>query len=1107
MGNNDYTYVKAFEKFDYYVTKNNKVASDTLHIGYLINLQQVNNFRQIKEEQPHSICSSSEKITKLNPENPQEITNQINKGVKFILINHTLYTKICIENSINPCQIKYRIYQEYINIYITNNVILKVEKNDQNIIDRTKLIEKNEIDDKIVDKIYTDIANFYNIEKIFEEKLNNRNTVEKYNGFLVDNIWVEKWRKYSYYDIIKTKYLQNNEITDKNEITDMIKEEQRKNYYNYNELNDIENYTLKNNKDINLKENLEKSFAILDLNFLKLFKFNKSIAPTVFNLNYQTISIVEATGMIYKTFKTTNNIIAINGNNLNDNLNKSRIINGNIYNTYSNEYLRHLIRTIFFKKEFLSPLNKYKNNLTKANLIKSDIINDLVQKFKLNELIKKIENNPLLNSITYENFDNNFNEILRIINETDSNYLNSIKQYDNPGAIKLIQNESYLIPKYNNQNKFKYIDNFEIIDDKFTSFLKTTFYGNVSLPLVYFGLIENYILLIIIVKNDVFYEIASFNQSNCAFTVEYFIEIVNNNKYNDINTLNNNLFQFLVNNRIQNILSTENKNNIGNNNIIFNIHSISNNHEFNNGINKSQYNTIVSIKKNKKESLKKGNSLRHSMNSMNLKNFPDSHQLHQNINLETTNLDGNNKDILRQSVIQTKSKLSEKMLNDDYLDKKIYLINNDFSDSNHINAQNNYLNNINNNKFHSNTQLLPKKNKNLNLNQLETDEIKENPINDNNNAILNKNDNNDNENLNYFLKFAIELIKQRNSLIEIITKSINDPNKEYYLINKKYINYLRPIFHLKEIKEIMLKTPTNNDEEMLNIINTKLPEEIKNNIKQLQKNIIQQDLDKLSVNNDKTKIANYDIITKEIMIKLNEIDKNIGKKYQKVNCVFNSNKIIIITDKKIIYIVDYKEDNIFFEYMIESENSDLLFNCFKQKGYQFILPYISYNKIYIPINQNYIIKTKIYKLTPNGLIEFRISNELKTLILLAYSQNFFSYNQIHKVYLINYKWLKHFKYEEIKSLVDNSLKNKPFTNINDINSASNLIPMFTGITSSISFSPSNQKPEGFSTPKQPCVPALAHGSARTSKQLALISSLYPFRISGSVIFSLRGKYT
>lgn len=70
-------------------------------------------------------------------------------------------------------------------------------------------------------------------------------------------------------------------------------------------------------------------------------------------------------------------------------------------NRYVSEYLKHLIKTIYFKKEFLMPYNKFRNNITQEFIVKKDIIFDLKQKFKLNEIILKIENHPKLNGITF----------------------------------------------------------------------------------------------------------------------------------------------------------------------------------------------------------------------------------------------------------------------------------------------------------------------------------------------------------------------------------------------------------------------------------------------------------------------------------------------------------------------------------------------------------------------------------------------------------------------------------------------------------------------------------------------------------------------------------
>ena len=58
------------------------------------------------------------------------------------------------------------------------------------------------------DKIYIDIKNYYDNEKNISNKLNSvkPNDSQIYLGFLVDKEWVDKWKKYSYYDEIKSNF-------------------------------------------------------------------------------------------------------------------------------------------------------------------------------------------------------------------------------------------------------------------------------------------------------------------------------------------------------------------------------------------------------------------------------------------------------------------------------------------------------------------------------------------------------------------------------------------------------------------------------------------------------------------------------------------------------------------------------------------------------------------------------------------------------------------------------------------------------------------------------------------------------------------------------------
>ena len=77
------------------------------------------------------------------------------------------------------------------------------------------------------------------MEKNIEIQLKNpTNNGQKFECFLVDKDWVDKWKKYSYYDSIKREYLEKN-ILDKDKIINMIKAEQAKNYLKYDEVNEF----------------------------------------------------------------------------------------------------------------------------------------------------------------------------------------------------------------------------------------------------------------------------------------------------------------------------------------------------------------------------------------------------------------------------------------------------------------------------------------------------------------------------------------------------------------------------------------------------------------------------------------------------------------------------------------------------------------------------------------------------------------------------------------------------------------------------------------------------------------------------------------------------
>ena len=418
------SYINAFNEFETYVKMINFDKSETKYSGYLINLVHFNRFKQILMDYQNGsklFTESGKKNFLIIPESSysNDLINKINVGYKFIIINNSLFNKICDQNIHN---IKYQICSKYILLYTEDDKCLKFQNNKDNIISKNALLENQEIFDskKNIDEIYKDVINYFNNGKLISDKLNNKNNeVEIYKGFLVDKILVDKWKKYSYYELIKSKYLINNN-KDENGIKSLIRQEQEKNKLNYDEVNDIENYIIKDIKNLVTKENSNKLFIILEPEFIKSFHVEETIYSTTFFLSYQKIEIKQQDKQNL-SFSTSRNILSIKSfNNINQikddyiNMNQYYNIDNNGYNLQDNINQKNtsLNKTIIEIKKQLNEekMNNQKlsdeNNKMKKTieLLKQENIN-IKQKleYKINKL--KIQINNLENEINNKNME------------------------------------------------------------------------------------------------------------------------------------------------------------------------------------------------------------------------------------------------------------------------------------------------------------------------------------------------------------------------------------------------------------------------------------------------------------------------------------------------------------------------------------------------------------------------------------------------------------------------------------------------------------------------------------------------------------------------------
>ena len=304
-------------------------------------------------------------------------------------------------------------------------------------------------------------------------------------------------------------------------------ENQSKNYLNYKDIDDLENYIIKDINTLKLPENNKKSFVLLNYEYLKNFNFNAIIIPISFYLYYQNILIVNPYNKTV-SFNTNDNII----------INDINQFNQYIYNS---ELIMHLIKFGFLKKELHSPNCFLQNKLHEVYLINRSIIEKLLRIYDLKNLIINLDNHQILAGVTYQNFEENYPKISKYLNEYQTGYIQFIKNLESKEQIKFTNNEISIIPKYlNGQSKLKYIEGFEIIDKNFADFLSKKF-TNMMISLAYIGKKYDRFFL----NCGSIYEILSLGESN-NFSFEYVIKIVNNILIKDTYSLNNYIFDFIM---------------------------------------------------------------------------------------------------------------------------------------------------------------------------------------------------------------------------------------------------------------------------------------------------------------------------------------------------------------------------------------------------------------------------------------------------------------------------------------------------------------------------------------------------------------------------------
>ena len=1083
--------MNAFSEFDKEINKihNNIPSQEVNYEGYLINYKNYQNFRshvtnlynnhQKKLNSANNInqmgfnnYNENLEQNKLTTENLSEVESQILNGESFIIINKKLFKLICKKNEPENHKIEYTIIAGnpgFLKFKQNNNQkIVQYKNNKTNIIDKSTTlgikdnegannnISNNEkTKDNTVNNdnwiiIYRHILNYFNFENYISNHLNNKMSQPlSIRGFLIDNDWVDNWKKKSFYNEFKSNIIEK-DIKDDNLVRNFIITKQLETKSNYDGILDIKNYIISENQ---IEEILKtgKSYAVLNDNFVNQFISNSNIYLITFVLSYQNIQIKLLNGKTFP-FQANNNIINKNKNN-NDLQNPININNTETKSVYNSEYLKHLIKYSFFKKELKSPTILTKKNLYKAYLVKNDILNKFKELYNLKGLLAALDNYIALNKIYYNNCDLHYSNISIFLNGNNIRYINEIKQIEQTGLIKF--NESYNsfnLRYIDDQNKLILIEDFDIIEQQFAEFLKKIF-NNISLVEVNFGFIENKIFLIIFLNQTTnIYEIVSFNQED-DFVVEYLIGLNNNNIALDKNYINMSIFHCIAGYGLQKF-SPDNYFEVLNN-LYIKFYPVKFNMEKNQQISQLK----LTNKDNNQEDI-------NNINNNPLMQTPGQPgKLKQNKNME---IEAVNRSKLIQSCnpalqsnsFQTPNGIMNNFVRQNSLGKNID--NNVYYNKNNekINEQENFNKGVN--TFIHNPNSLNNQYQTVFQNKKENQSYFNNP--QNQTVIVNKKE--EETNLITNICFSLKIIRERENLLNQINKpngNKNNPNKDYYLIPNNFLKKLSQLFLLEDIQKIIRQYPQTNNTQLINIIKeaAKTNKELKQ-LNNLNKAIIQTNMDLIKVgdlhpyyvNNDKsTNLLYYkycDIISPEILNLLKEIDKNINGKIQTVKCVFDSNKIMIFINNNIINICFYN-NGIYPEYIISSNDSNYsfylyqIFKIFEDEGYSnFINKFSSSNLINFNINYNnqiYNVSANICKLTSDGKIEYILSDKLKVMLLLSVYQKYNFENISEKVYLMNPQWLEQYEYKKIKKLIDDN-----FNKINslgklsyDLNSASKII--------------------------------------------------------------------
>ena len=324
-------------------------------------------------------------------------------------------------------------------------------------------------------------------------------------------------------------------------VGNFYKEKQQKNKYNPYQFEFIESKKLKTESIESVLNQIsnDQKFIIINDDIYKLIceRFHPQ-EKIEYIINKECLFLNRGNGNGIQFKNTKDNIIEKFNYICNINY-----MNSLISKSYFFENMKHLIRYPYFKQEIISTYNAEQNYLKDAYLINKNIINRFKQLYNLRNLMDNLYNQKLLEGVTYQNCDDNYGKIYEYLNRYQINYINNILQNIQLGKGEFNRNEKiYSAKTINNQPNLIYVDNFEIIDQEYYSFLSNKFCKGISGLKITLANVEGKILLLIDYGETYIYEIIRYSQ-NGDIIVEYLIEIIKLS--NDAVVNDKSIFQFI----------------------------------------------------------------------------------------------------------------------------------------------------------------------------------------------------------------------------------------------------------------------------------------------------------------------------------------------------------------------------------------------------------------------------------------------------------------------------------------------------------------------------------------------------------------------------------